>query len=419
MDCNIEQAINYKGRLIKKEKNFVYGTHRTCSPEETYGKIERHFKQVGLTRLANITGLDKLGLPVVLSVRPNSGYLAVDAGKGFTLIAAKVSAAMECIERYHAENVFPERLKMSYNELLETHTTISMDKLPLMKNSLFSPEQQEEWSFAWDFVAKEEVAIPTMLLTLQRHLSKPSNLLNFQLGSNGLASGNHVLEAFCSGLYEVIERDAVTSNLVANETASYKIPKVKLETIEFPLVLKLLNMLNEAKIETILYDCTIDTDVPTYMAVVYDLESREIGMYRGYGSHLDPEIAMIRAITEAAQARLVYISGSRDDFFKSDYRRLKKLDAGNAIEFITSDNCTVDARDRKNESTNSFEGDMNIVMSKLKNIGFEQILGFDLTMPDFDVAVVRVIVPGMEGYKFDYYTPGPRALNFVELVRGK
>ncbi len=76
--------------------------HRTCSPQETISQIEPYFEKIGLTRLADITGLDRIGIPVILSVRPNSTFLAVDAGKGITPEAATASAAMEYIERYHA-----------------------------------------------------------------------------------------------------------------------------------------------------------------------------------------------------------------------------------------------------------------------------------------------------------------------------
>ena len=44
-------------------------------------------------------------------------------------------------------------------------------------------------------------------------------------------------------------------------------------------------------------------DVPDDLPVVW----------RGSGSHLSPEVAVSRALTEAAQSRLTFISGARDD----------------------------------------------------------------------------------------------------------
>ena len=37
----------------------------------------------------------------------------------------------------------------------------------------------------------------------------------------------------------------------------------------------------------------------------------------------------------------------------------------------------------------------------------------DLSRDDFPVNVVKVVVPGLEGYMFDFYQPGPRALAFA------
>jgi ribosomal protein S12 methylthiotransferase accessory factor len=72
----------------------------------------------------------------------------------------------------------------------------------------------------------------------------------------------------------------------------------------------------------------------------------------------------------------------------------------------------VDARERPSLATDSFEGDVRYVLGRLKAVGLDQVIVFDLTLPGFDVSVVRVVVPGLEGYVIDYYSPGPRAVAF-------
>ena len=47
--------------------------------------------RMGITRIANVTGLDRIGIPVVMVVRPNARSVAVSQGKGLTLAAAKAS----------------------------------------------------------------------------------------------------------------------------------------------------------------------------------------------------------------------------------------------------------------------------------------------------------------------------------------
>ena len=58
---------------------------------------------LGISRLTDITRLDRLGLPVCASVRPRGQTLRVHAGKGLTLVEARVGALMEAIEFAVAE----------------------------------------------------------------------------------------------------------------------------------------------------------------------------------------------------------------------------------------------------------------------------------------------------------------------------
>ncbi len=81
------------------------GPHRRVPPEETLARLAPHLERMGITRVANVTGLDRVGVPVVTVVRPNARSLAVSQGKGLTLAAAKVSAIMEAVELHHAETV--------------------------------------------------------------------------------------------------------------------------------------------------------------------------------------------------------------------------------------------------------------------------------------------------------------------------
>ena len=85
--------------------------HRSVEPSETFAKANAVGKLAGITRLANVTGLDRVGVPVVMAVRPNSRSLSVFQGKGLTLELAKISALMEALETFHAESLrLPLRL---------------------------------------------------------------------------------------------------------------------------------------------------------------------------------------------------------------------------------------------------------------------------------------------------------------------
>ena len=85
-------------------KEFIDGTHRWIRPEATLKRIAPHLEAMGITRAADVTGLDKINIPVFCSMRPQGKVLQISNGKGATTEAAEASALMEAIELHHAEN---------------------------------------------------------------------------------------------------------------------------------------------------------------------------------------------------------------------------------------------------------------------------------------------------------------------------
>lgn len=378
---------------------------RAMSPAATLERVRGKFGAIGLTRLADITGLDRLGIPVVLSVRPQSGYLSVDGGKGFTTVAAQASAAMECFERHAGELTPTDRFRAPYEELPDDGRMALAD-LPLSRHSLFSPQLPEDWVWAQDLRGGGPVAVPSVLVSLERHRHRRSSLLPFHFSSNGLNAGNTKSEALVGGLYEVIERDATTcSGHSWRQGAPMR--RVDLSTATSPDIAQLVSTITAQGVEVVVVDCTVDTAVPTFRAYLCDLATPAIGLYHGYGTHLDPQVAVIRAICEAAQGRLVFIAGSRDDSFRHHRRLHSDYTDGNAALLALP--ATVDLRDFPDESGDTFEADGRTLLAKLAQVGAKQVLAVDLTHPDVGVDVFRVIVPGMEGYMLETFTPGHRA----------
>jgi ribosomal protein S12 methylthiotransferase accessory factor len=414
-------SINFRNQVYRAAKRYWYGSHRTASPEETLERVRPYFKSIGLTRIANITGLDKIGIPVTISIRPNSYSVATSSGKGTTLEEAMVSAAMESIELYCAETIELSEINLPYTQLTENYPVIALENLPLRENSLFNANRPEQWCVGWDIVNQNEVAVPVQIVSMNyyRFWDKDvTNLGSFEMGSNGLASGNHFLEAVSSALFEVIERDAISCHLEALVKGygmpGYGMPRVRLETIEYPIVLELLEKFEAAQVVPILFDGTVDTEVPVYRAQVYD-PSGHVPSSHGYGAHLDPQIAMVRALTEAAQTRAILISGARDDIFHQYYTALRlQKNSGSDARTLESNPPTVDARVRKSQATATFEEDIDILLEKLKQAGLNQVIVFDLSPPEWDISVVRVIVPGLEASFHTTYNPKQRAIAFAQ-----
>ncbi len=236
---------------------------------------------------------------------------------------------------------------------------------------------------------------------------------SFQTSSNGLGAGNSLIEAIASGLYECIERDAIACHYHAASHRDHKIPILSPDLLAaYPLVAGVLQKCAAAQANIVVYDCTVDPHVPTYSALVYSEHDNGVGVVRGSGTHLDPEIAILRAITEALQARLNFIAGSRDDIFRSAFVR-SRVNFSFAVSAIRAEQSLCPpAPVYPSRTADAFEADVANLLAYIQRAKLEMAVVCDLTPADFPVHIVRVIVPGFEGYIHHGYLPGRRARSF-------
>jgi len=400
-DSEMKELIEHDNTI----KAFRSHCQRAITAEETLERVRSRFAAVGLTRLADITGLDHLGIPVILSTRPQAGYLSVDGGKGFTQAAAMASAAMECFERHAGENTQLDEFSETYADLPEDKRIPEID-LPLSRNSLFHPLLPESWIWAENLIDGERIAVPRIMARLDRHRHCRTSLFPFSVSSNGLNSGNTKTEALAGAIYEVIERDACTC---FQHAWDHGIPprRLHLATANSDEVQILLDKIEASGIIPVVLDCTVDTQVPTFQAYLCDLNNPQIGLYNGYGTHLNPQVALLRALCEAAQSRLVYISGSRDDCFDQKQKLISNTEQAN--EELLSLPELVHFQDYHDLSSDTFEADCRILRERLKSVGIRQILTVDMTHPNVGVDVCRVIIPSLEGAMLEDYVVGRRA----------
>jgi ribosomal protein S12 methylthiotransferase accessory factor len=401
------RPIRYFGDEHVATKEFLWGTQRAMPPEQTLARIRSHFREVGVTRLADVTGLDRLGVPIWCSIRPYSRTLAVDSGKGATPVAAATSAAMEAIERSVAETFDDVVVEARYEEVAD-RAGFGPYGHPVFRDSVWSPDTIYKWTSGWNMVSNREVLLPQILIGLA---NRDVGLRRYwwAASSNGLASGNHFPEALCAALYEVIERDATACWQVAIEqglSPAY----LDTRTIDQPVIRGLIDQLFEAGVAPEILWCPNDFGVPVFMSFVRDLEVPELGVYKGYGCHLNPEIAMIRAVTEAVQARTLIIAGSRDDLFRATFRVLRASAANTGSHFQGAP--TIEAPNIADYSTPTFHGDVAVLVDRLVSRGFDRILVRALPADHLEVSVVRVFVPGLEGYRFPWIAAGSRARTF-------
>ena len=126
--------------------------------------------EMGITRIADVTGLDRIGVPVVMVVRPNSRSVAVSQGKGLDIGAAKASGLMESVEGYHAELMTLPLKFCSYAELRDTHPLA--DVMPLLppRRRACSTRSPLLWIEGFDLLNDEPVWVPYELV----HTTTPS-----------------------------------------------------------------------------------------------------------------------------------------------------------------------------------------------------------------------------------------------------
>jgi ribosomal protein S12 methylthiotransferase accessory factor len=381
-------------------KVFREGTHRVTTPEATLDRI-RHFMPVmGITRVANITGLDSIGIPVVTVCRPNSRSLSVFQGKGLDLAAAKASGLMEAIETYHAEHITLPLKLASYEELRYTHRVVDVEALPRITTSRFDPNLPLLWLEGYDLLHDEPVWVPHELVHTNYTLPLPPGSGCFTLSSNGLASGNHILESVSHGLCEVVERDATTLWHVLDDEARAR-TRLDLETVDDPACRLVLGKLEQAGVAVAVWETTTDVGIPSFLCTIVertDDPGRLLYSTSGMGCHPARPVALLRALTEAAQSRLTLIAGSRDDTIRPRYERsrdpdvLRRQRAGLAVTRPVRD-----FREVPNRDGPTLEDDVAWELERLRVAGATRVIVVDLTKPEFRLPVVRIIIPGLEG----------------------
>lgn len=366
--------------------------------------------QFGITRVANVTGLDRIGIPVVMVCRPNSRSVAVSQGKGLDLDAAKASGLMEAIETWHAERMEHCLKLASYSQLHERHKVIDVARLPRIEGGLYDDDVPLLWVEGEDLLNGSAVWLPYEMVHSNYTLPRPTGHGCFPASTNGLASGNHYLEAVSHAICEVIERDSTTlwHYLSTDRRAATRLDR---DSIEDDHNRQILDMLDDAGLQTVIWDTTTDIQVPSFYCLLLDDETESGHMGAGAGCHPAREVALSRALTEAVQTRTTYIAGSRDDLSPEEFSRQGRREKYDYARRMMSGG----ANGRRMDevpccSGKTLEYDLDELTARLARAGVSEIAAVDLSRPETAVHVVRVVIPGLEApHDEDDYVPGPRA----------
>ena len=404
---------------------FIKGTYRVKDPVDTYDSNEEKLRTAGITRITEITHLDRVKIPVFSSIRPTaqSGGVSVYAGKGATVEQARASAMMEGFERYSAEkqDIDQEKISISaYNEIKNDSVLNPRDLLlPKSFENQNIEMQKLEWIEAEEIISESPILVPANAVFhpyIPNREIKPCAMAMFKGNTNGLASGNVIEEAVLHGIFEVVERDAWS----IFELTKRNKKQIDLDTIENDTVRELVEKFTSQGIKIKLMDITADLKIPTIVASADDTVLKDAALLTlGVGTHLNPEIAAIRALSEVAQSRATQIHGTREDTVRADFMRkagYENMKRTNKDYFVEEDE-KINLSDIENKITGSIKRDIEVSIEEVQKAGLDKVIYYDLTREEIGVNVARVIIPKAELYCLDEERLGNRALEYDRKVR--
>ena len=299
----------------------------------TLARLEVVARAIGVTRLANITGLDMIGLPVWTAIRPTSRVLATSQGKGMSHLQAKVSALMESIEIWHAEShctnlVFESPLRLTAATGLPW---VAPRSLAVLEHVRISDLEPMLWTHGTHLMTGAAVLLPWEAVSLNTLPTTARRGL--RMSSSGLAGGAGKWEAILHGLCELVERHEMGRwfqwDLAARATRQVDlsrlggVPRELVERISPHCMIGL-------------WDMTGELGMPSYACMLADHPAAdaglEVGSTAGFATHACAATAAQRAMLEAVQARATMLAGSRDDLGDDEFSAVRDPDQVLALQ---------------------------------------------------------------------------------------
>ncbi len=408
---------------------------RAVPLERTLALLPELRRRFGITRVADLTYLDRIGLPVYSSVVPRSlDLLTVYNGKGLTRDHARVGAVMEAVERQVAG-----RLSIDTFEAHPSDVPGALDPRELALDAAWEG-RPIAWVRGYDLLHDEVAYVPRAAVEWPCLGPRIFPIVT----TNGLASGNTVLEATYHALFELVERHVWS---LAHARA-YLRPRAILESfagpgagsfdgvmIDDPVGEALEIPTGDPAIDGIVArivacDLTVRMIViregvlpPVVFATIAEPSALQPTAHIGIGCSWSPAHATLRALTEAVQSRLTDVQGAREDILRADdrrptrfhshSRRIAKLPKGR-WHFdgpVTGSTTLQEIADR---STSDLASDVRRLLDALRDSHVRRAVIVDISPPGIDIAVVRAIVPDLESMIADR-----RRGRTIEVILGK
>ncbi len=388
----------------------VAGSFDRCvGIERTHALISDLRKRYGITRIADTTLLDRTGIPTISSIVPCSADLiSVYNGKGRTIEAATVSAVMEAVERQAAASPQLPTVRLSVRTLAQY---LDLDALDLRDEAR---ELDTAAVAATDLISGDVIPVP--LATVQCPWF--GERLFQVTSSNGLASGNTLVEAIYHALTEIVERHLwslffVRSELVprfflgAEARDVAKAREIRIPTGD-PILDGLIERIDQAGLDIRLLLLEEPGLPVVVLGSLTEPDADPPLAHSGLGCSLSPRHAAERALTECVQSRVVDIQAAREDILRHDEpegilgghaRRQMSLPKGRWYFDLPAEVVDIDAI--PDRSGDDIAVDVRTILEGMRNHGMAQVAAVDLSPSDLPIAIVRIIVPAAETATID------------------
>ncbi|MEE1797514.1 YcaO-like family protein [Streptomyces sp. JV176] len=360
------------------------GTVRARTPEQAWARVAGCLPSFGITRVADLTGLDCIGLPVWTAVRPASMTLSTSQGKGATDVLAKVSAVMEAIELWHVEQPLPVAAHGPAEDVAPDCPLAALPlTVPYDRGTL--ARMVWEWTPGTGLVSGKKTLLPVDLVRRRAHRQQWSPDL-LRATSTGLACGSTRGEALLHALFEVVERDVLYRDGAAGGRARTLIAP---GTVEDPYGREVIDRVTAAGMSVELALVDGPYGLPVCLAYLWSEDFPVV--FAGGGCHTSPVIALTRALTESAQSRLTAIAGTRDDLpsdpgsFDIPPFRPARRDGLTPWPEISA---------RFEPVPGGFAGQAREVARRVEHVTGHEPVALDLSVAAGPVHAVQVICPG-------------------------
>lgn len=383
--------------------------------ETTIATAQSLRSRYGITRIAETTRLDRIGIPTISTIVPNSpDGLGVYNGKGLTRDAALAGALMEAIERqvcarFESVNVYSVPL----HQLARAIDLRALGYLGAIEDA--SEDVVVDCVRGTNLVDGARVDVPEGVVRCPR----VGDALFSDISSNGLASGNTANESIYHALMELLERHLWSRVHVLShvwprtlraraakpiEQADDPLAKEVTDAAEHPALAPSVARILEAGLQFRLLTYSERGWPCAMMACIADSAADELFYHLGFGCSWSPEHAAIRAITEAVQVRVTDIQGAREDIKRSGDLPLRGFEHGRRPGALPAGGRWyydgpapgVRVADIPNQACGDLAADIAQTVRLLRNWGETCVACIDLTPPDLPLSVVRIVAPHLE-----------------------